>query len=52
MRSDDWISKLELENQINSDQDFYWEGGMMIMTKNYHLKRGYCCTNGCYHCPY
>ena len=36
MRSDDWISKLELEEQINSDQDFYWEGGMMIMTKNYH----------------
>ena len=52
MRSDDWISKLELKEQINSDQDFYWESGMMIMTKNYHLKRGYCCTNGCYHCPY
>ena len=46
MRADDWISELDLKEKINSLQDVYWEGGMMIMTKNYHLKRGYCCTNG------
>ena len=21
-------------------------------TKKYHLKRGYCCTSNCKHCPY
>ena len=24
----------------------------VIFTKEYHLKRGYCCNNGCKHCPY
>jgi len=32
--------------------DFYWEGGYMVFTAQYHLKRGYCCGNGCRHCPY
>ncbi|MBN8651562.1 MAG: hypothetical protein J0L67_09045 [Cytophagales bacterium] len=32
--------------------DFYWENGLLVFTEAYHLKRGYCCTNGCRHCPY
>ncbi|MGW8121082.1 MULTISPECIES: DUF5522 domain-containing protein [Roseivirga] len=24
----------------------------MVFTAKYHLKRGYCCKNGCRHCPY
>lgn len=24
----------------------------MVFTAKYHLKRGYCCQNGCRHCPY
>ena len=24
----------------------------VIFTRKYHLKRGYCCNNGCKHCPY
>lgn len=24
----------------------------MVFTKAYHLERGYCCGNGCLHCPY
>jgi hypothetical protein len=24
----------------------------MVMTEKYHLERGYCCGNGCRHCPY
>lgn len=24
----------------------------MVFTEAYHLKRGYCCKNGCRHCPY
>ncbi|PVX49372.1 hypothetical protein C7377_1788 [Balneicella halophila] len=34
-------------------EDFYWsEEGYKIFTEKYLLKRGYCCLNGCKHCPY
>lgn len=26
--------------------------GYKVMTRQYHLKRGYCCESGCKHCPY
>jgi len=26
--------------------------GYIIYTEKYHLKRGYCCKNGCKHCPF
>ncbi len=33
--------------------DFYLsEEGYKVFTKQYHLKRGYCCESGCRHCPY
>lgn len=33
--------------------DFYYSPeGYIIFTEKYHLKRGYCCKNGCKHCPY
>ena len=33
--------------------DFYLsEEGYRVFTKQYHLKRGYCCESGCRHCPY
>ncbi len=33
--------------------DFYFnEDGLMVLTKEYLLQRGYCCSNGCKHCPY
>ena len=33
--------------------DYYIiEGGYLVFTKEYHLKRGYCCKNGCRHCPW
>jgi hypothetical protein len=28
------------------------EQGLIVLTKKYHLERGYCCGNGCLHCPY
>ena len=34
------------------EPDFYWENGLFVFTKAYHLKRGYCCKSGCRHCPY
>lgn len=24
----------------------------MVLTEEYHKARGYCCGNGCRHCPY
>lgn len=32
--------------------DYYFENGYMILTAHFLLKRGYCCGNGCRHCPY
>lgn len=32
--------------------DFYREGGLMVLTAWFHLKRGYCCGSGCRHCAY
>ena len=33
--------------------DYYInENGLMVLTKQYLQERGYCCGNGCLHCPY
>jgi len=32
--------------------DFYFDGGLMVFTEAYHLRRGYCCDSGCRHCPF
>jgi hypothetical protein len=32
--------------------DYYFENGLMVFTREYHLKRGYCCESGCRHCPW
>jgi hypothetical protein len=33
--------------------DFYYTPqGLLVFTAQYHLKRGYCCKNGCRHCPF
>jgi uncharacterized protein (TIGR00290 family) len=37
---------------MENTADFYWEDGFMVFKEAYHLKRGYCCKNGCRHCPY
>ena len=34
----------------NEDDDF--ENGLMVLTSRYLLRRGYCCEQGCRHCPY
>ncbi|MHA7100313.1 DUF5522 domain-containing protein [Roseivirga pacifica] len=34
-------------------EDYYIdENGNLVFTAHYHKKRGYCCKNGCRHCPY
>ena len=33
--------------------DFYYNSqGYMVLTAHYLSQRGYCCGNGCKHCPY
>lgn len=38
------------------NEDFYWieKDGVKyrVFTEKYLLKRGFCCNNGCKHCPY
>lgn len=28
------------------------KNGLLVFTEKYHLERGFCCQNGCLHCPY
>jgi hypothetical protein len=39
------------EKKIESS-DFYIEDGKYVFTKEFHLRRGSCCGNGCRNCPY
>jgi hypothetical protein len=40
------------DKNSNEPEMFYMENGFMVFTAAYHLRRGYCCRNGCRHCPY
>ena len=34
-------------------EDFYYNtDGYIVLTEKYHLEKGFCCGNGCLHCPY
>lgn len=36
-----------------SKKDFYIdENGFFVFTREFHLRRGFCCKNNCRHCPY
>ncbi|MCB0506725.1 MAG: DUF5522 domain-containing protein [Chitinophagales bacterium] len=42
-----------MEEKLIENVDYYInEDGNFVFTKAYHLKRGYCCGNGCKHCPW
>ena len=35
------------------EEDFYISPeGYRVFTEKFHLKRGYCCSSNCRHCPY
>ncbi len=38
--------------QLVENEDYYLDQGLMVLTARYHLRRGYCCDQGCRHCPY
>ncbi|MBP1652551.1 MAG: hypothetical protein H6Q26_2708 [Bacteroidetes bacterium] len=42
-----------MQPQLKEGIDFYYnEDGYVVLTAAFLLKRGYCCGNGCRHCPY
>jgi hypothetical protein len=42
-----------MKNHLVEGIDFYYnDEGYMVLTASYHQERGYCCGNGCLHCPY
>ncbi len=39
--------------KITEGLDYYFNAeGKMVLTGHYLLNRGYCCGNGCLHCPF
>ncbi len=43
---------LGFNSDLKEGVDFYMENGYRVMTETYLINRGYCCSNGCRHCPY
>lgn len=41
-----------MTNLIEGEDFYYNEEGQIVLTINFHLKKGFCCGNGCRHCPY
>lgn len=42
-----------MKKQLTEGVDFYYnELGYMVLTEAYHLEKGFCCGNGCLHCPF
>jgi len=41
------------EKKLVEGVDYYiGSDGLLVFTAKYLLERGYCCGNGCRHCPY
>ena len=48
--SNDWIQQLYVQETLKKspEPDFYEnENGKIVMTKSYHIKRGFCCGSKC-----
>ena len=40
-------------NDLKEGVHYYFnEEGLVVLTEQYHLEKGFCCGNGCLHCPY
>lgn len=38
---------------IGEEALYYFDKkGLLVFTEKYHVDRGFCCQNGCKHCPY
>lgn len=43
---------IRFNNQLKEGEDYYMENGYRVMKAEFLIRRGYCCGNGCRHCPY
>ena len=43
---------MSLNRPLEEGRDYYIENGAYVFTSRYLKDRGYCCKNGCRHCPY
>lgn len=50
--TDNIAKALPQTNHLIEGIDYYLQNGNYVFKAWFHLKRGYCCTNGCRHCPY
>ncbi len=47
------LKKSPLKKNLTDGIDYYYnEDGYIVLTEKYHLEKGFCCGNGCRHCPY
>lgn len=49
--SDD-MSGFSKRSKLDAEDFYLSPEGYVVFTEKYLLKRGYCCKNGCKHCPY
>ncbi|KAA3645597.1 MAG: hypothetical protein DWP98_11200 [Bacteroidetes bacterium] len=43
---------MPFQTNLEKDDFYLTPEGYRVFTEKYLLKRGYCCKNGCRHCPY
>jgi hypothetical protein len=43
---------ISFDDGLVEGRDFYTENGYRVMTAAFLARRGFCCANGCRHCPY
>ena len=41
-----------MKTMMDDDEAYTNSDGLVVFTAEYLLQRGYCCGNGCKHCPY
>lgn len=42
-----------MKSHLVENEDYYFDpSGLMVLTEKYHLEKGFCCGNGCRHCPF
>ena len=46
------MSMFSKKSQLEPDEYYLSAEGYTVFTEKYLLKRGFCCKNGCKHCPY
>jgi len=52
MNEPDEDATMGAEKTFVEGLDFYFEGGLMVLTARFLKNRGPCCGSGCRHCPY